>query len=130
MSNRNTMPGRVPPDLEDRVDKMIQIWEKIGPEKVMGDLSLQAVRDKLSARQRVKDARLMAISAEKDARIQLRVEDKETSDMTVQTLQAASMLFGSDSPEYKLAGGTPLSERGRRRNNRKASGDTPPAAQA
>ena len=128
MSNRNTMPRRVPPDLEDRVDKMIQIWEKIGPEKVMGDLSLQAVRDKLSARQRVKDARLMAISAVKNARIQLRVEDKETYDMTVQTLQAASMLFGSDSPEYKLAGGTPLSERGRRRNNRKASSDTPPAA--
>ena len=117
------MPRRVPSDIEDRVDKMIQIWERIGPEKVLGDLSLQVIREKLNSRQRAKDHQLLTASADSIARTQLHVEDEEVYDMTVQTLQVTSFLYGSDSPEYKLAGGTPLSERGR--NSHKPSDNTP-----
>lgn len=124
------MPRRVPSELEDRVDKMVQLWERIGPNKVVGDLSLQAVRDKITNRQRVKDQQLLTASADSDARTKLHVEDEELYDMTVQSLQVASFLYGSNSPEYKLAGGTPLSERGKSRPSNKPSstaGPTPPA---
>lgn len=121
------MPRRVPSDLDERMDRMIQIWEKLGPEKVMGDLSLQIVRDKIAERQQAKDQQLLTASADSTARIKLRSEDKEVYDMSVQTLQAVVFLFGANSPEYKLAGGTPLSERGRRRNPRKPHVGDPPA---
>lgn len=121
------MPRRVPSDLDDRMDKMIQIWEKLGSEKVMGDLSLQIVRDQIADRQQAKDHQLLTDSADSAARIQLRIEDEKVYNMTVQTLQAVVFLFGSNSPEYKLAGGTPLSERGRGRNSRKPHAGDPPA---
>ncbi len=120
------MPRRVPSDLEERVDKMIQIWERIGPDKVLGDLSLQVVRDQLTARQRAKEQQLMTASADNKARTKLRIEDEQIYDMTVQTLQVTSFLFGSDSPEYKLAGGTPLSERGKNRPPQKPASDIGP----
>ena len=48
--------------------------------------------------------------------------------MSMQTLQLTSVLFGPDSPEYKLAGGTPLSERGRSRPTHKPNADGGPTA--
>ena len=125
------MPRRVPTNLDERVDHMIQIWEKIGAGEVISDLSLKAIRDKIEERQKAKDSQLMTEAADNQARTALRVHDEEIYAMTVQTMQVASVMFGPDSPEYKMAGGTPLSERGRGRKNNTgvpAADEPPPQA--
>ena len=108
---------------------MLQLWETIGPNKPIGELSLKVVRDKIAERLKAKEAQLLTEKADKDARTKLQTEDEELYDMTVQSLQVASFLFGSNSPEYKLAGGTPLSERGRNSRKSKDEPGGPPAAQ-
>ena len=113
MSMHKDMPRRVPSDLDERINRMIQLWETIGPNKEVGDLSLSIVRNKVTDRQKAKNARLLTEKADKDARTLVQTHDEEIYDMTIQTLQVASFLYGSNSPEYKLAGGTPMSERGR-----------------
>jgi len=43
--------------------------------------------------------------------------------MTVQTLDVAGFIFGKNSPQYKMAGGTPLSERGKKSKAKTKSSD-------
>ncbi len=125
MTIRKTMPRRVPGDIEKRANRMIQIWEKLDANQALGDLSLQAVREKIARWQRAKVDKLATANADNEARIILRTVEDEMHQMSVQTLQLTSVLFGPDSPEYKLAGGTPLSERGKGRNGRKLSAAAP-----
>lgn len=118
MANRTEMPRRVPPNLDERINHMIQIWEEIGSEKVFEDLSLTAVRDIVAARQTAKNEKLLADSAQSLAQTNLRQIEENAYVMTVQTLDIAGFVFGKNSPQYKLAGGTPLSERGKKGKNK------------
>lgn len=114
MTDRSEMPRRVPSNLDERIDRMIQVWEKIGSEKVIENLSLKAVRDIVLARQKAKNEKLLAETAGSTAQTTLRKIEEAAYDMTVQTLEVAGFVFGKNSPEYKLAGGTPMSERGKK----------------
>jgi len=77
MAERIEMPRRVPPKLDERIDHMVQIWEEIGPDKIIENLSLKAVRDIVTARQAAKNEKLLAENAGSAALTKLRKIEEE-----------------------------------------------------
>lgn len=105
------MPNRYPRDIEQRMRRAMAAWQTIDPAMQVGGLSLADLEAAIARGEQIK-SEMQALKAQMtELRNERHALQLSGWDLVKRLRRWVQSVYGEDSSEYELAGGTRLSER-------------------
>jgi hypothetical protein len=106
------MPKKLfPTDLLDQAQVVLDAWNQLDPAATFGDLKCKTLSDEITAA-RVRQSQMNALEAQlTNLRNERDASNVELWDNVKRVRSAVKGVYGDDSTQYEMVGGTRLSER-------------------
>jgi hypothetical protein len=106
------MPSKpYPPDVLDQAFKVSDAWSKIDDQMILGPLNAKALTEELKQARNIQIQLISLANQLIELRLQRDSVNESVWDKVKRMRAAIKGLYGDDSPEYELIGGTRRSER-------------------
>jgi hypothetical protein len=106
------MPSKpYPPDVLDQAFKVSDAWSKIDDQMILGPLNGEALTDELKRAHNIHSQLISLANQLKELRLQRDAVNQSVWDRVKRMRAAIKGVYGDDSAQYKLIGGTRMSER-------------------